>query len=276
MALRDQPYFPLYVQDYMTDEALTECSASAQGVYVRIMCLMHKSKEYGTILLRQKDKQNSSKDDSKYLNFANKLVKHLPFEMDIILNALEELVDEGVLLIDGDKLIQKRMVKDNQVSLARSEAGRKGGFATAKESAKYIAKDIANSENENENENINTINKRVEKFKTEVESFTQYKHLHHDFLQYWTEPNKSKTKMRWEMEPTWDTKRRLATWEKNSAKFGGKTTTSTTYKSQAKTDIELSEKYGDIDYEAYKNREPEQRKKSIHKLKEITDERISR
>ena len=43
MALRDQPYIPLYVQDFMTDEKLSECSAESTGVYIRVMCIMHKS-----------------------------------------------------------------------------------------------------------------------------------------------------------------------------------------------------------------------------------------
>lgn len=36
------------------------------------------------------------------------------------------------------------------------------------------------------------------------------------FYDYWTEPNKSKTKMRFQMERTWDLGRRLARWEKNN------------------------------------------------------------
>jgi len=59
MALRDQPYIPLMVKDWLTDEKLKECSASSLGVYVYIMCAMHKSREYGTILLKQKNKQTS-------------------------------------------------------------------------------------------------------------------------------------------------------------------------------------------------------------------------
>jgi len=39
------------------------------------------------------------------------------------------------------------------------------------------------------------------------------------FISYWTEENKSKTKMRFELQKTWDTKRRLATWNKNNEKF---------------------------------------------------------
>lgn len=40
-----------------------------------------------------------------------------------------------------------------------------------------------------------------------------------DFVRYWTEPNKSKTKMRYEGEKTWDTERRLITWKNNELKF---------------------------------------------------------
>jgi hypothetical protein len=39
------------------------------------------------------------------------------------------------------------------------------------------------------------------------------------FVSYWTEPNKSKTKIKWELEKTWDMKRRVGTWMRNSVKF---------------------------------------------------------
>lgn len=39
------------------------------------------------------------------------------------------------------------------------------------------------------------------------------------FVSYWTEPNKSKTKLKWELERTWDIKRRVGTWMRNSIKF---------------------------------------------------------
>jgi hypothetical protein len=40
------------------------------------------------------------------------------------------------------------------------------------------------------------------------------------FVDYWTEPNKSKTKMKFELQRTWDTKRRLETWKRNSKTMG--------------------------------------------------------
>lgn len=126
MALRDQPYLPLYVQDFMTDEKLNQCSASATGVYIRLMCLMHKSENYGKILLKQKHKQTSS----KLSDFALYISKNMPFDKDTVEAALEELLDENVVEFEGDFLIQKRMVSDSDLSDKRSSSGKKGGSNT--------------------------------------------------------------------------------------------------------------------------------------------------
>jgi len=123
MALRNQPYFPLYVQDYLTDEKLNNCSAATQGIYIKILCVLHKQDEYGCILFKQNSKQNVS--NINY--FALRLSKQLTFELSEIETALTELIDECVLVIDHEKLYQKRMVKDNQISEARSKAGKSGG-----------------------------------------------------------------------------------------------------------------------------------------------------
>lgn len=148
MALRDQPYLPLYVQDFLTDEKLIECSPATTGVYIRLMCIMHKSKEYGSILLQQKDKQSPQ----QIKNFAAKLARQMPWPSGMIESGLSELLCEGVLEMDDGKLFQPRMIKDNYLSLLRSEVGKKGGFATAKRSANTTAKSVANTEDENEYE----------------------------------------------------------------------------------------------------------------------------
>lgn len=152
MALRDQPYMPLFVQDFLTDEKLNECSASATGVYIKIMCLMHKSEQYGVILVRQKDKQT----DDQIKNFALKFAKLLPFSFDVIHTALIELLDEKVLAIDGDVLGQKRMIEDGKLSVTRSKSGREGGLITQANinfaKATDQAKDRANTEYEYDSE----------------------------------------------------------------------------------------------------------------------------
>ena len=55
MSLRDQPYIPLYVDKFVNDENLRECSPGANGVLIRVMCLLHKadSEIYGTLKLKK-------------------------------------------------------------------------------------------------------------------------------------------------------------------------------------------------------------------------------
>lgn len=136
MALRNQPYLPLYVQDFLTDEKLQQCSASAIGVYIGLMCVLHKQEEYGVLLLKQKDKQSVK----QIINFALKLAKALSFDLPVIEAALTELIDEGVIYIDGEMLIQGRMKRDGEVSLKRSKSGKEGGLSTQ---SKIVKTDFA-------------------------------------------------------------------------------------------------------------------------------------
>lgn len=132
MALRDQPYIPLYVQDVLTDEKLIECSAESHGVYFRLLCILHKQDTYGLLCLKQKHKQNPS----KLICFASMLARQMPFKTETIAKALEELTEENVLVIEGDALFQKRMVHDGQISLMRKEVGKKGGSSVTKQYGK--------------------------------------------------------------------------------------------------------------------------------------------
>lgn len=168
MSRRNQPYLPLYVQDFLTDEKLNECSASSTGVYIRLMCIMHKSEKYGAILLKQKYKQN----DEQILNFANMVAKQMPYDLEIVLSGLKELIVENVIKIDGNCLSQKRMINDSILSDKRAKAGKEGG-KVASNFAK--AKSKANAENDIESNNtIHTIVK-PENNETEFKPSGNYK-----------------------------------------------------------------------------------------------------
>lgn len=192
MALRDQPYIPLYIQDIMTDEKLNECCAATHGIYIKgIMCLMHKSEEYGKILLKQKFKQ----EESMSMNFALQVAKHLPYSVPEIEAAISELVSEGVCFFDGEYLCQKRMIKDNEISLLRSISGKKGGIKTQEiastfAKAKNEANDQANSEYENEIENV-VENKRTtnsfKKPKTKILDLIPKNWPQDEFLEKWSD-----------------------------------------------------------------------------------------
>lgn len=153
MALRNQPYFPLYVQDYITDEKLNMCSWQTQGIYIKILCVLHKQKEYGCILFKQKDKQK----ESTCLNFASILIRNIPCQINEMIDALEELIENEVLIIKGNKLYQSRMVKDGAISEARSKAAKKGGGNPNlfKQNSKQKDKQNPEYEYENENESVN-------------------------------------------------------------------------------------------------------------------------
>lgn len=143
MSRRNKPYLPLYVQDFLTDEKLAECSASATGVYIRLMCLMHKTEHYGKILLKQKDKQNTKQIE----NFCFKLIKHFPYPHNIILAGITELLEEGVLQIEGDSLIQRRMVSDSELSETRAKTGSLGGKKGVPKNKNFaLAKHKANAD----------------------------------------------------------------------------------------------------------------------------------
>jgi len=142
MALRNQPYLPLYVDDFTSDEDLRNCSAESTGVYILLLCAMHKSKEYGTIFLKNKEKV--TKDFLE--NISLKLARQMPFETSIIKRALIELLEEDVIQKSGNKISQKRMVKDNDISEKRSNAGKKGNLKRHHFSEEFaIAKTVADT-----------------------------------------------------------------------------------------------------------------------------------
>ena len=69
--------------------------------------------------------------------------------------------------------------------------------------------------------NLDTVSN---KFLIEVSAFKELYSVEmlEAFVDYWTEPNKSKTKLRYELQKTFDIARRLKTWSKNESKFGTK------------------------------------------------------
>ena len=72
-----------------------------------------------------------------------------------------------------------------------------------------------NKEKIEKEKNISLLD-RTQKFKDELTPFVeQYgKDMIRAFFDYWSEPNKAKTKMRDEMQKTWDVSGRLRTWER--------------------------------------------------------------
>lgn len=78
-----------------------------------------------------------------------------------------------------------------------------------------------------ENDVEKKINKKEIEFKESIKPFiSKYgKDICNNFYLYWSEPNKSKTKLRYEMEKTWDVERRLANWVNRDNTFNNRNNT---------------------------------------------------
>lgn len=84
---------------------------------------------------------------------------------------------------------------------------------------------------------------RESNFKKEVLLYTQEYDLNllESFFLYWSEPNRSGTKMRFEQQKTWSTARRLKAWKRNESKFGGSETKLSSRDSLQQAYLELQE-----------------------------------
>jgi len=108
---------------------------------------------------------------------------------------------------------------------------------SCKETDKQVCKKQKTiNKNNNNNNNKNNISNRRDKFVFEVLTFDYEESILNSFIDYWTEPNKSNTKMKYELNKTWETKRRLKTWANNQKKWDKPKT-----KTMSKIDMQLNE-----------------------------------
>ena len=101
---------------------------------------------------------------------------------------------------------------------------------------------VKNSTTINKNKEIritnNTISNRRNDFVFEVLTFDYDEVLLNGFIDYWTEPNKSNTKMKFELNKTWQTELRLKTWATNQKKWDKPKSNP---KSMSKLDAQINE-----------------------------------
>ena len=159
------------------------------------------------------------------------------------------VIDNSIAIVfEMIKLQLKRDLKKwEQTKEGRSVAGK--ASAEARRLAKLKEQTLTNSTNVdfvqqtstnstvsvsvNDSVNVNVINKdskanleiRSLAFKNSLIPFkNKYQiDLLKNFFEYWTEPNPSKTKMRFELERTWSIERRLTTWANRQKDFNKQT-----------------------------------------------------
>jgi len=90
-----------------------------------------------------------------------------------------------------------------------------------------VSDSVSINESASKNVKVNNIEERKSEFAFTLKPFYElYGYdMCNSFYKYWSEPNKSNTKFRMELEKTWEINLRLTTWAKNDKNFSyGKTT----------------------------------------------------
>jgi hypothetical protein len=121
-----------------------------------------------------------------------------------------------------EKVLSNNITLKEAIELAKTRKNSHSDILPSQDIAK-----LAVNDNDNVNVNVNVINKIEARSQTFKDSLLQYKDKYQvnmlkEFYNYWTEPNQSKSKMRFELEKTWSLDRRLETWAKRENSFNVK------------------------------------------------------
>jgi len=113
-----QPAVLFFVDDWMSDTELRCCSLKARGLWIEMLCIMHKSKRYGHLI------NETGKIEAKTL--ARLVAAPYPD----VASGLAELKRHGVYSTTPAGVIYcRRMARQEEISRKRAEAGRRGGRA---------------------------------------------------------------------------------------------------------------------------------------------------
>jgi hypothetical protein len=150
-------------------------------------------------------------------------IDSISFDLRVDKEKIEDIVENYDLFeIKGhtmfySKSLMRRMLALDEKRQKLASAGKKGGLSKARKMLEGKSK-LGSSNKVKESKinktKVNNINKRMLLFK---ESLQKYKKQYGsvvllDFYNYWSEPNPSNTKMKFELEKTFDVSRRISRW----------------------------------------------------------------
>ena len=174
-------------------------------------------------ILREQEGYKLGLDDDSIENIAYDLRVEQDILEDVILHFdlfEKEWLDDGFGYFYSSSL-KRRMERADLIRQKRSYAGQMSGKSrqvsnTPSTDDKQVL-NIKGKEKKEKKSKVKDINERDILFKKQVFEFSkQYNsNLLNEFFDYWSEPNPSKTLMKWEREKTWDLKRRLKRWADN-------------------------------------------------------------
>ena len=199
-----------YPKDWGNSESVFELNLSERGLYRELIDLAM---------------LNDNKTEIKLDVWSRKFA----IDIDSLKSILGKLSILNLVEINSDNLFIPSC--ESRLKLVRGGSnGGKKSKPTPKPIAKPFESLLENNEKPIANQieietkiekKVNNIDERKLKFASTLKPFVDVygKDFLNDFYKYWTEPNKSNTKFKQELEKTWSLERRLETWQKNDKNF---------------------------------------------------------
>lgn len=120
---KDLFYFKFHVDRYLLDDKLKACNDTALAVYPYLLAIFWKQKEnQGKIILKSHQMQTGN----RITDFAQIVVNYTHFPLAKAEEAIRNLTQNDVIQMEGKTLSQRGMLKDIEISIARSKGGQKG------------------------------------------------------------------------------------------------------------------------------------------------------
>lgn len=111
-----RPAFQFYPDDWMSEPGLRAVSSSARGLWIDLMCIMHKCLPYGHLVLNGQPMTNEQ------------IARQTGGELLLINLWIKELESADVFSRGRkNEIFSRRMVKDERVRAIRASAGKLGG-----------------------------------------------------------------------------------------------------------------------------------------------------
>jgi hypothetical protein len=213
---KELPYFKFEPAEYLTKD-ISFCSLSAQGLFINICSYYW-----------QRNCKLTKEQLLKRLNHETEL-------NELISEGVIDLIENNIFIKFLDNQLNEVEIKSKTNSINGGKGGRpkKNPIETEtkpkqnpnESQTKAIREDKIIEDKIKENNSITNLEIRSLAFKNSLIPFkNKYQiDLLKNFYEYWTEPNPSKTKMRFELERTWSIERRLTNWASRQKDFNKQT-----------------------------------------------------
>ena len=110
-----RPSFQFYPGDWLNDASLRMVSVGARGLWMEMICLMHQGSEYGHLKVNGK------------VIAPSQLARIVGEGIGEVEGWLNELEIAGVFTLDGEAIVSRRMIRDEEVRNLRAAGGKNGG-----------------------------------------------------------------------------------------------------------------------------------------------------